>query len=86
MLAGFGASIEIETDEAGARHIRIQGQTRLKGRDIAVPGDPSSAAFPLVAALHRARLGRHHRECADEPDPHRADRHASRRWAPTSRS
>jgi len=51
MLAGFGASIEIETDEAGARHIRIQGQTRLKGRDIAVPGDPSSAAFPLVAAL-----------------------------------
>lgn len=51
MLAGFGAEIEVETDAEGARHIRIQGQTRLKGRDIAVPGDPSSAAFPLVAAL-----------------------------------
>ena len=51
MLAGFGAEIEVETDAQGARHIRIQGQTRLKGRDIAVPGDPSSAAFPLVAAL-----------------------------------
>ncbi|MGY6706794.1 MAG: 3-phosphoshikimate 1-carboxyvinyltransferase [Rhizobiaceae bacterium] len=51
MLAGFGASIEVEIDAEGARHIRIQGQTRLSGRDIAVPGDPSSAAFPLVAAL-----------------------------------
>ena len=51
MLAGFGASIEVDTDGEGARHIRIQGQTRLKGRNIAVPGDPSSAAFPLVAAL-----------------------------------
>ena len=51
MLAGFGAALEVEIDAEGARHIRIQGQTRLSGRDIAVPGDPSSAAFPLVAAL-----------------------------------
>jgi len=51
MLSGFGAAIQIETDKEGARHISIQGQGTLKGQVIAVPGDPSSAAFPLVAAL-----------------------------------
>jgi 3-phosphoshikimate 1-carboxyvinyltransferase len=51
MLAGFGAELEVETDAQGVRHIRIQGQGRLTGRDILVPGDPSSAGFPLVAAL-----------------------------------
>jgi 3-phosphoshikimate 1-carboxyvinyltransferase len=51
MLAGFGASLDIETDKDGVRHIRIQGEPRLTGQTIAVPGDPSSAAFPLVAAL-----------------------------------
>ncbi|MBY8916646.1 3-phosphoshikimate 1-carboxyvinyltransferase [Nitratireductor sp. L1-7-SE] len=51
MLAGFGASLEVETDADGVRHIRIEGQPKLTGQTIAVPGDPSSAAFPLVAAL-----------------------------------
>ncbi|GGA58014.1 3-phosphoshikimate 1-carboxyvinyltransferase [Nitratireductor aestuarii] len=51
MLAGFGAAIEVETDGNGVRHIRLQGQGRLVGQTIDVPGDPSSAAFPLVAAL-----------------------------------
>ena len=51
MLSGFGATLEVETDGEGVRHIRIQGEGRLTGRTIAVPGDPSSAAFPLVAAL-----------------------------------
>ena len=51
MLRGFGASLEVETDRDGVRHIRIEGQGRLTGQVIAVPGDPSSAAFPLVAAL-----------------------------------
>ncbi|MFC6490746.1 3-phosphoshikimate 1-carboxyvinyltransferase [Nitratireductor sp. GCM10026969] len=51
MLAGFGAAIEVETDSQGARHIRLEGQATLTGQEIAVPGDPSSAAFPLVAAL-----------------------------------
>ena len=50
MLKGFGAEIEVETDRDGVRHIRLQGQGRLAGRDIAVPADPSSAAFPIVAA------------------------------------
>ncbi|MGN6467141.1 MAG: 3-phosphoshikimate 1-carboxyvinyltransferase, partial [Rhizobiaceae bacterium] len=51
MLAGFGAELEVETDRHGVRHIRLQGQGKLTGRSIVVPGDPSSAAFPLVAAL-----------------------------------
>jgi 3-phosphoshikimate 1-carboxyvinyltransferase len=51
MLRGFGAELEIETDREGARHIRLQGQGRLTGQTIVVPGDPSSAAFPLAAAL-----------------------------------
>ena len=51
MLKGFGANLEVETDSHGVRHIRIEGQGRLAGQVIAVPGDPSSAGFPLVAAL-----------------------------------
>jgi 3-phosphoshikimate 1-carboxyvinyltransferase len=51
MLKGFGAELEVETDVEGVRHIRLQGQGKLTGRTIAVPGDPSSAAFPIVAAL-----------------------------------
>ena len=51
MLKGFGANLEVETDREGVRHIRIEGQGKLTGQVIAVPGDPSSAGFPLVAAL-----------------------------------
>ncbi|MBX3577714.1 MAG: 3-phosphoshikimate 1-carboxyvinyltransferase [Rhizobiaceae bacterium] len=51
MLRGFGANLEVETDAEGVRHIRIEGQGKLSGQTIAVPGDPSSAGFPLVAAL-----------------------------------
>jgi 3-phosphoshikimate 1-carboxyvinyltransferase len=51
MLKGFGANLEVETDKDGVRHIRIEGQGKLTGQVIDVPGDPSSTAFPLVAAL-----------------------------------
>lgn len=52
MLEGFGASIEVETDKDGVRHIRLEGQGELKGvGHFEVPGDPSSAAFPIVAAI-----------------------------------
>jgi 3-phosphoshikimate 1-carboxyvinyltransferase len=51
MLKGFGANLTVETDERGVRHIFIEGQGKLTGQTIAVPGDPSSAGFPLVAAL-----------------------------------
>ena len=50
MLAGFGATIETE-ETAEGRVICLQGQPELKAQDITVPRDPSSAAFPVCAAL-----------------------------------
>lgn len=51
MLVGFGADLEVETDANGVRSIHLEGQGELHGQVITVPGDPSSAAFPIVAAL-----------------------------------
>jgi 3-phosphoshikimate 1-carboxyvinyltransferase len=51
MLAGFGADLTVETDAAGVRTISLRGEVDLKPQSIDVPGDPSSAAFPIVAAL-----------------------------------
>ena len=51
MLAAFGAAIEVEVGSDGSRIIRLEGGRNLKPQAIVVPGDPSSAAFPLVAAL-----------------------------------
>ncbi len=51
MLKGFGADLTIETDGKGVRHIRLMGEAELSPQQIEVPGDPSSAAFPIVAAL-----------------------------------
>ncbi len=50
MLKGFGADLTVET-EGGVRHIRLRGEAELSPQTIEVPGDPSSAAFPVVAAL-----------------------------------
>jgi 3-phosphoshikimate 1-carboxyvinyltransferase len=50
MLAGFGAVIEVEIGADGARTIRVEGQKPLTPQRLTVPADPSSAAFPLVAA------------------------------------
>ena len=50
MLQGFGAVICVEQKPDG-RHISIEGQRELKAQLVDVPGDPSSAAFPMVAAL-----------------------------------
>jgi 3-phosphoshikimate 1-carboxyvinyltransferase len=49
MLRGFGAQLDI-TQEDGARIIRLTGQPELQPQDLTVPGDPSSAAFFMVAA------------------------------------
>jgi 3-phosphoshikimate 1-carboxyvinyltransferase len=49
MLRGFGATLEIG-EEDGARVIAIHGEADLTPMDVTVPGDPSSAAFFLVAA------------------------------------
>ncbi|WP_206238644.1 3-phosphoshikimate 1-carboxyvinyltransferase [Novosphingobium terrae] len=51
MLKGFGANLTVEVDADGARVIRLRGEAELKGQTIEVPGDPSSAAFFIVAAL-----------------------------------
>jgi len=51
MLAGFGAQIDIATDAQGVRTIEVMGLPQLKAQHVVVPGDPSSAGFPLVAAL-----------------------------------
>jgi 3-phosphoshikimate 1-carboxyvinyltransferase len=50
MLTGFGAEITTEITEAG-RVITLTGQPELKPQTVAVPRDPSSAAFPVCAAL-----------------------------------
>lgn len=51
MLRGFGADLTVEIAADGARIIRLKGEAELKPQDIVVPGDPSSAAFFVVAAL-----------------------------------
>lgn len=50
MLKGFGARLSVE-QKANGRHITLEGQHELKAQSLDVPGDPSSAAFPMVAAL-----------------------------------
>lgn len=51
MLQGFGANLQVFTDAQSVRTITLEGQGALQGQNIKVPGDPSSTAFPLVAAL-----------------------------------
>ncbi len=54
MLGHFGATVrrrEIDDEGHRAQEILLTGQPELTGRHVQVPADPSSAAFPLVAAL-----------------------------------
>jgi 3-phosphoshikimate 1-carboxyvinyltransferase len=51
MLRHFGATVTVETLEDGSAAIAVEGQPELTAAPILVPGDPSSAAFPAVAAL-----------------------------------
>jgi 3-phosphoshikimate 1-carboxyvinyltransferase len=51
MLRLFGADITIEPHGDAGRRITLQGQPELAGTKVVVPADPSSAAFPIVAAL-----------------------------------
>ena len=50
MLKAFGATIETDVSNS-LRTIRLMGEPELKPQTIAVPRDPSSAAFPVVAGL-----------------------------------
>ena len=49
MLRHFGAEVSIEPEGRG-RVASVRGQPELAAADVVVPGDPSSAAFPLAAA------------------------------------
>src|SRR5215470_11897278 len=51
MLKYFGAELRVDPFEANGRCIRLAGQPELVPQPITVPADPSSSAFPLVAAL-----------------------------------
>ena len=51
MLQHFGATVMTEPVEGGGKRITLEGCPELAAAPIAVPGDPSSAAFPLIAAL-----------------------------------
>ena len=50
MLRTFGVQVDV-SHEADGRHIRLMGGQPLSAAPVRVPGDPSSAAFPIVAAL-----------------------------------
>ncbi len=50
MLRHFGAEVVVEP-QGGGRVASLRGQPELRAADVSVPGDPSSAAFVLVAAL-----------------------------------
>jgi len=51
MLKHFGAEITSEPEGRHGRKIALTGQPELHGATVVVPADPSSAAFPIVAAL-----------------------------------
>ncbi|HVV40404.1 MAG TPA: 3-phosphoshikimate 1-carboxyvinyltransferase [Nitrobacter sp.] len=51
MLKHFGADILSQHEGSHGRRISLTGQPELHGADVVVPADPSSAAFPIVAAL-----------------------------------
>jgi 3-phosphoshikimate 1-carboxyvinyltransferase len=51
MLTHFGADVVSVADGAHGRKISLTGQPELHGAAVTVPADPSSAAFPIVAAL-----------------------------------
>ena len=51
MLAYFGAKVHVEKEGEHGRRITLEGRPTLTPRAVIVPADPSSAAFPIVAAL-----------------------------------
>jgi len=54
MLKAFGAEITVKTNGQGQK-VSVKGPVTLKATNVTVPGDPSSAAFPIVAALTTPR-------------------------------
>jgi 3-phosphoshikimate 1-carboxyvinyltransferase len=50
MFRHFGVTVTTQTLDDGALAVSVTGQPEITGKVVRVPGDPSSAAFPLVAA------------------------------------
>ncbi len=51
LLRHFGAEVTVAAEEGGKRRISLTGRPELRPQTVQVPGDPSSAAFPIAAAL-----------------------------------
>ena len=51
LMRHFGAEVTSTPTNEGGRRVTVRGQPELAAADLAIPGDPSSAAFPAVAAL-----------------------------------
>jgi 3-phosphoshikimate 1-carboxyvinyltransferase len=51
MLRHFGADVAVAPNGAHGRRVTLKGQPELAPAPVVVPADPSSAAFPMVAAL-----------------------------------
>jgi 3-phosphoshikimate 1-carboxyvinyltransferase len=51
LLKHFGAEVRVEAEGAQGRKITLRGESELAPAPVVVPADPSSAAFPMVAAL-----------------------------------
>ncbi len=51
LLAHFGAEVTVEPEGEHGRKITLKGEPELTPAPVVVPADPSSAAFPMVAAL-----------------------------------
>lgn len=51
LMRHFGAVVTSTPTNSGGRRVTVKGQPELRAADLIIPGDPSSAAFPAVAAL-----------------------------------
>jgi 3-phosphoshikimate 1-carboxyvinyltransferase len=51
LMRHFGAAVAVAPTNEGGRRVTVKGQPELCAADLVIPGDPSSAAFPAVAAL-----------------------------------
>jgi 3-phosphoshikimate 1-carboxyvinyltransferase len=51
LLVHFGADVRVGSEGAGGCKITLKGEPELAPAPVVVPADPSSAAFPMVAAL-----------------------------------